>query len=69
MVPHAGLVPALAGRIADALYDWLSDWADHRVEVLRADMVLRQRSGRTSDVRCCRSIIVALPFRYPASRR
>lgn len=33
-VPHAGLVPALAGRIADALYDWLSDRADHRVEVL-----------------------------------
>jgi F-type H+-transporting ATPase subunit gamma len=33
-VPHASLVPALAGRIADALYDWLSDRADHRVEVI-----------------------------------
>ena len=34
MVPHANLVPALAGRIADALYAWLSDLAAHRVEVI-----------------------------------
>jgi F-type H+-transporting ATPase subunit gamma len=34
MVPHAGLVPALAGRIADALYDWLSDQAGRRVDVI-----------------------------------
>jgi F-type H+-transporting ATPase subunit gamma len=34
MVPHASLVPALAGRIADALYDWLSDEAGRRVDVI-----------------------------------
>ena len=34
MVPHASLVPALAIRIADALYDWLSDQAGCRVEVI-----------------------------------
>lgn len=34
MVPHASLVPALAGRIADALYDWLSDDAGRRVDVI-----------------------------------
>ncbi|MDR3529151.1 MAG: F0F1 ATP synthase subunit gamma [Rhodopila sp.] len=34
MVPHATLVAALAGRIADALYDWLSDQAGRRVDVL-----------------------------------
>lgn len=34
MVPHAALVPALAGRIADALYGWLSDRSGYRVEVV-----------------------------------
>jgi F-type H+-transporting ATPase subunit gamma len=34
MVPHPSLIPTLAGRIADALYDWLSDRADHHVEVI-----------------------------------
>ncbi len=33
-VPHASLVATLAGRIADALYDWLSDQAGHLVEVI-----------------------------------
>jgi F-type H+-transporting ATPase subunit gamma len=31
MVPHASLVPGLAGRIAEALYDWLSDLQGCRV--------------------------------------
>jgi F-type H+-transporting ATPase subunit gamma len=31
MVPHASLVPRLAGRIAGALYDWLSDLPGCRV--------------------------------------
>jgi F-type H+-transporting ATPase subunit gamma len=34
MVPHAHLVPALAGRIADALYGWLSDHDGHNVDVI-----------------------------------
>jgi F-type H+-transporting ATPase subunit gamma len=34
MVPHASLVPVLAGRIADALYAWLSDRAGHDVDVV-----------------------------------
>jgi F-type H+-transporting ATPase subunit gamma len=34
MVPHASLVPALAGRIVDALYDWLSDHESHRVDII-----------------------------------
>ncbi len=34
MVPHASLVPALAGRIAHALYGWLSEPAGHRVDVI-----------------------------------
>jgi F-type H+-transporting ATPase subunit gamma len=34
MVPHASLIPGLAGRIADALYDWLSDSVGPRVDVL-----------------------------------
>ena len=34
MVPHANLIAGLAGRIADALYDWLSDEAAHRVDVI-----------------------------------
>jgi F-type H+-transporting ATPase subunit gamma len=34
MVPHASLVPALAGRIADALYDWLTDQESRRVDVI-----------------------------------
>lgn len=34
MVPHASLIPRLAGRIADALYDWLSDNVGPRVDVL-----------------------------------
>jgi F-type H+-transporting ATPase subunit gamma len=34
MVPHASLIPTLAARIADALYDWLSDSVGPRVDVL-----------------------------------
>jgi F-type H+-transporting ATPase subunit gamma len=34
MVPHANLVPALASRIADALYQWLSDKEGCRVDVI-----------------------------------
>jgi F-type H+-transporting ATPase subunit gamma len=34
MVPHANLVPALASRIADALYQWLSDQEGCRVDVV-----------------------------------
>lgn len=34
MVPHAGLVPGLAGRIADALYVWLSDLQGCRVGLI-----------------------------------
>jgi F-type H+-transporting ATPase subunit gamma len=34
MVAHASLVPALAGRIADALYRWLSDRGGHRVDIV-----------------------------------
>ena len=34
MVPQAGLIPGLAGRIADALYDWLSDSVGPRVDVI-----------------------------------
>jgi F-type H+-transporting ATPase subunit gamma len=34
MVPHASLVPALAGRIAEALYGWVSDPAEHRVDLI-----------------------------------
>ena len=34
MVPHASLVPTLAGRIADALYGWLSDRSGDRVDVV-----------------------------------
>jgi F-type H+-transporting ATPase subunit gamma len=34
MVPHASLVPALAGRIADALYDWLPDQESCRVDLI-----------------------------------
>jgi F-type H+-transporting ATPase subunit gamma len=33
-VPHASLIPALAGRITEALYDWLSNQAGHHVEVI-----------------------------------
>lgn len=34
MVPHANLVPVLAGRIADALYGWLSHQPGPRVDVI-----------------------------------
>ncbi len=34
MVPHASLISGLAGRIADALYDWLSGSVGPRVDVL-----------------------------------
>ncbi len=34
MVPHANLVPALAARVADALYDWLADHAAYRLDVI-----------------------------------
>ncbi|MFL5253022.1 MAG: F0F1 ATP synthase subunit gamma [Rhodopila sp.] len=34
MVPHATLVPALAGRIADALYGWLSNQSGPRVDLM-----------------------------------
>src|SRR4051794_7930646 len=34
MVPHANLVPALAGRIADALYGWLADQVGPRVDLM-----------------------------------
>lgn len=34
MVPHASLVPALAGRIADALYGWLANRAGRSVDVI-----------------------------------
>ncbi len=34
MVPHAILVPVLAGRIIDALYGWLSDRAGNEVDVI-----------------------------------
>jgi F-type H+-transporting ATPase subunit gamma len=34
MVPQASLVPGLAGRIADALYDWLSDLQGCRVGLI-----------------------------------
>jgi len=34
MVPHASLIPGLAGRIADALYDWLSHSVGPRVDVV-----------------------------------
>jgi F-type H+-transporting ATPase subunit gamma len=34
MVPHATLIAGLAGRIADALYDWLSDASENRVDVI-----------------------------------
>lgn len=34
MVPHANLIAGLAGRIADALYEWLSDGSGNRVEVI-----------------------------------
>jgi F-type H+-transporting ATPase subunit gamma len=33
-VPHASLVATLAGRITDALYDWLSNREAHQVEVI-----------------------------------
>lgn len=57
MVPHASLVPALAGRIADALYDWLSDQESRRVEVIvptwsaAAGVVPEQRSLLPFDFR------------------
>ncbi len=50
MVPHASLIPALASRIADALYAWLSDHAGRRVDVVvptwsaEAGIVIRRRS-------------------------
>ncbi len=34
MVPHANLVAALAGRIADALYGWLSDQSGRQVDII-----------------------------------
>lgn len=34
MVPHAALVTTLAGRIAEALYGWMSGLAGHAVEVV-----------------------------------
>ena len=34
MVPHASLVTTLAGRIAEALYAWLSDHGAQRVDVI-----------------------------------
>ncbi len=34
MAPHASLVPALAERIADALYGWLSDRTANHVDVV-----------------------------------
>jgi F-type H+-transporting ATPase subunit gamma len=34
MVPHASLIPALTGRIADALYDWVASRAGHRVDLI-----------------------------------
>lgn len=34
MIPHAVLVPVLAGRIIDALYGWLSDRAGNEVDVI-----------------------------------
>ena len=34
MVPHASLVPALAGRIAEALYSWVADHDPPHVDVI-----------------------------------
>lgn len=34
MVPQANLMPNLAGRIADALYDWVTEKGGHRVETI-----------------------------------
>ena len=34
MVPHAALVPALAGRIAEALYGWVADQSGVRVDLI-----------------------------------
>ncbi len=43
-VPHASLIPALAGRITEALYDWLSGQGGHPVEVFVPTRILRRWS-------------------------